>query len=201
MMRVADQLPRIFQANADRFYQRVILKALESLPTHGTLAVGETADMDEFLDRCAAQVENHTANEAAKAFALTLDGMFERQLYRWAGALGVIGKSTEATLKACAATASLDLAKAGMADNLRELHLVANVVRHGEGGSCGKLKAVAPQLWDSPLLDYYDLAPAPVPSSEEMRIRPPDLNRYARAIVRFWGHVDPLPNAVLEPPY
>ena len=32
-MKVADQLPRVFQANADRFYQRVVLGTLRELPT------------------------------------------------------------------------------------------------------------------------------------------------------------------------
>lgn len=82
VMNVADQLPRVFQANADRFYQRVILATLGQHPTHGTLAVGQASTLDEFLKRCAAQVDNHTANEAAKAFAFTVDGMFERQLSR-----------------------------------------------------------------------------------------------------------------------
>lgn len=200
-MNVANQLPRVFQANADRFYQRVVLRALGELPMHDALVVGQATELGEFLDRCAAQVDNHTANEAAKAFALTLDGMFERQLSRWTNALGVKVKNVDAALRAAEQVASLDLVKAGMANDLSELHLVANVARHGEGGSCDKLKASAPQLWDNSLLDYYDLAPAPVPVSEELRIRPDDLRRYVRAIVRFWGHVDPLPDAVLDPPY
>lgn len=200
-MNVPDQLPRVFQANADRFYQRVVLTTLSELPTHDALVVGHTTDMDAILDRCAAQVDNHTANEAAKAFALTLDGMFERQLSRWTNAHGVKVKSLDAALRAAERIASIDLVKAGMAEDLSELHLVANVARHGEGDSCDKLKASAPQLWDNPLLDYYDLAPAPAPASEELRIRPDDLRRYVRAIVRFWGHADPLSNAVLDPPY
>lgn len=200
-MNVAEQLPRVFQANADRFYQRVVLATLANLQTHDALAEGETSDVDVFLDRCAAQVDNYTANEAAKAFALTLDGMFERQMSRWANALGVKAKSFEALATACARRVSVDLEKAGIADDLTELHLVANVARHGDGGSCDKLKARSPQLWHSPLDDYYDLAPDPVPVSEELRIRPDDLRRYARAVVRYWGHVDQLPNAVADPPY
>lgn len=200
-MNPTDQIPRVFQANADRFYQRVVLAALDQLPIHDALVVGEASSMDEFLDRCAAQVDNHTANEAAKAFALTFDGMFERQLSRWASGHGVEAKGWEKLLKDCTKIASLDLVATGMADDLNELHLVANVVRHGDGRSCDELKASAPQLWDRPSLDYYDLAPGPVPASDELRIRPDDLRRYARAITRFWGHVDPLPNAVLDPPY
>ena len=87
-MGTTDQLPRVFQASTDRFYQRVILEALEQLPTHGTLLVGEASTTNEFLDRCAAQVDNYTANEAAKAFALTFDGAYERKLIRQSARCG-----------------------------------------------------------------------------------------------------------------
>ena len=196
-----DQLPRIFQANIDRFYQRVVMTALSQLSTHTELAVGEAADMDEFLDRCAAMVDNYTANEAAKAFALTLDGMFERQISRMSQMKGLETGSWDRSLKSCAGAAGVDLAAIAVENDLSELHLVANVVRHGEGRSCDTLKAVAPQLWHSPAPDYYDLAPGPTPTSEELRVRPDDLRRYARAIQRFWGHLDRLHGAVLEPPY
>ena len=201
-MSPADQLPRVFQANADRFYQRVVLATLGQLRSHGALVVGQANSMDEFLDRCAAQVDNYTANEAAKAFALPIDGMFQRQLARWAHAsTGAASQSYDALLNDCAARSSIDLAATGMADDLNELHLVANVVRHGEGKSCEILKAVAPTLWDATALDYYDLAPGPVPESDNLRIRPDDLWRYVRAVSRFWGHADPLPMATPEPPY
>ncbi len=105
--------------------------------------------MEEFLTRCAAQVDNHTANEAAKAFALTLDGLFERQLCRWAHAHGEKADSMKTALPACVRIGALDLAATGMAHDLEQLHLVANVVRHGEGPACKKLQATAPLLWDS----------------------------------------------------
>ncbi|MEV5022610.1 hypothetical protein MRBLMA1_002467 [Sphingobium sp. LMA1-1-1.1] len=179
----------------------MIVVTLDQLPAHNPPVVGETSSMDEFLARCAAQVDNHTANEAAKAFALTLDGLFERQLCRWAHAHGEQAGSMETALPACVRIGGLDLAATGMADDLKELHLVANVVRHGEGRSCKELQAIAPLLWDSTSLDYYDLAPAPTPVSEMLRIRAGDILRYARGIGRFWGHLDPLPMAVLDPPY
>lgn len=197
----ADQLPRIFQANIDRFYQRVVVIALSQFSTHGELAVGEAADINEFLNRCAAMVDNYTANEAAKAFALTFDGMFERQISRMAQMKGLDARSRDKSLKSCTDVADIDLAAIAVKDDLFELHLVANVVRHGEGRSCVDLKAVAPQLWHSPATDYLDLALGPTPPSEELRIRPDDLRRYARAIQRFWGHLDRLPGAVLDPPY
>jgi len=200
-MNDVDQLPRVFQANADRLYQRVIVATLCQLQTHDALVVEKATDMGEFLNRCAAMVDNYTANEAAKAFALTLDGMFERQLSRWAYMWGSKATARDGFLRDCAKAAGLDLVATGMASDLSELHLVANVVRHGKGPSCDDLKTDAPQLWDSMSQDYYDLIPGPTPMSDEFRIRPDDLRRYARAIVRFWGHVDPLPNAVLNPPY
>ncbi len=197
----ARQFPRIFQANIDRFYQRVITPTLAGLSRHAVLVTGETASMDEFLDRCAAQVDNHTADEAAKAFALTLDGLFERQLSRWARTNGSTAQGLDKLLATCAQIASIDLDAIGIAADLRELHLAANVVRHGEGRSSADLQALAPGLWDSEATDFLDLAPGPTPPSEALRIRAGDLKRYARAIMRFWGHADPLPMAVRDPPY
>ncbi len=200
-MDIADQLPRIFQANIDRIYQRVILATLGQLPTHEMLVAGQARSMDEFFARCAAQVDNYTANEAAKAFALTLDGIFERQLCRWAHAHGEKAGSMNKALPICARIGGLDLMATGLASDFEELHLVANVVRHGEGGSCEELQAMAPHLWDSASHNYYDLAPGPTPASDRLRISSNELRRYARSMVRFWGHVDPLPSAVLDPPY
>jgi len=83
-----DNLPRIFQANIDRLFQLVIRPGLEALPVHPELHFGETTSLDEFLDRSAAQVDNYTANEAAKAYALILAGLFERQVRIWGRGLG-----------------------------------------------------------------------------------------------------------------
>lgn len=199
-MNPADQLPRVFQVNIERFYQRVVAMVLDQLPLHGRLATGEAGNLDEFLTRCAEQVDNHTAFEAAKAFALILDGQFERQLCRWAQAQGAQPRSMETALPACARIAGLDLDAIGLADDLKELHLVANVVRHGDGRSCTELQVLAPSLWNAGAIDYVDLAPGWTPASEMMRIRAEDLRRYARAIIRFWGHADPLPMAVTDPP-
>lgn len=200
-MNLSDQLPRVFQANADRFYQRVIIATLDQLPMHDVLTVGEAKTFEEFADSCAAQVDNYTINEAIKAFALTFDGMFERQLRRWATVHGVKAKTWDKLLKKCAQIRSLDLEANEMSDNLVEMHLVANVIRHGDGQSCRELKARAPGLWDNPSRDYYDLVPGPSPASDELWMQPNDLRRYACAVFRFWGNVDPLPHAALNPLY
>ncbi|QDX28295.1 hypothetical protein FPZ54_14060 [Sphingomonas suaedae] len=178
----------------------MVVPVLEQLPMHDPLVSGQASSMDELLNRCSEQVDNHTAFEAARAFALTMDGLFERQLCRWAHTHGKKASSMETALPTCAGIASFDLATAGLVDDLKELHLVANVVRHGEGRSCKELQVLAPQLWDEEASDYHDLAPGAAPASDLLRISGEDLSRYARAIIRFWGHADPLPVAALNPP-
>lgn len=205
----AAHLPRIFQANIARFYERVVKPGMVLLPVHSELVFGVAPTMDQFLDRAAAQVDNYTSNEAAKAYALTLSAVFERQLSVWARAIVTNGATAspnkkptyEALLCQCAEYGDIDLPALGLDHDLIELLLVGNVVRHGEGGSCEKLRKLTPGLWDSDPSQYVDLLPGPLTLSEQMRIREPDLVRYIRAVTRFWGHADPLPMAVTDVPY
>jgi len=207
-MSTAEQLPRIFQANLGRFFERVILRVMENLPSHAALETGEADSLDQFLDRAAAQVDNYTSNEAAKAFVLTLAGLFERQMSRWARATqdaGIADMSRltgfEPLLAGCAEQAGIDLVVDGLGEALTQMFVVANVVRHGEGRSCERLRAIAPDLWDEEGADYHDLLPGTPVASEHVRVRQADLERYIRAVTRFWGLADPLPLAVTGPPY
>lgn len=207
-LQIKDQLPRIFQANLARLFERVVQPAMEMLPVHSMLECGEAATMDQFLDRAAAQVDNYTANEAAKAFTLTLAAVFERQLSIWARALYLdmaidVPKSRgfQDFLALCAEHAGIDIAQTELGADLNEMFMVANVVRHGEGSSCEKLKLIAPTLWDDASNDYRDLLAGPQILSEHLRIRMRDLIRYIRAATQFWGLADPLPMAVTDPPY
>ena len=164
--------------------------------------------MEQFLDRASAQVDNYTTNEAAKAFALTLAAIFERQLSIWAPAV-YRDKAIEMPksrgfqdfLALCAKHAGIDLNQGELGADLSEMFMVGNVVRHGEGPSCEKLKTIAPQLWEDAVDDYHDLLAGPRIPSEHLRIRTLDLLRYIRATTRFWGLADPLPMAVTDPPY
>ncbi|AJA07287.1 hypothetical protein SKP52_01750 [Sphingopyxis fribergensis] len=208
MMSTAEQLPRIFQANLGRFFDRVILPVMDKLPSHAELETGEADSLDQFLDRAVAQVDNYTANEAAKAFVLTLAGLFERQMSRWARATEDAGGADmsrltgfEPLVAGCAGQAGIDLAADGLGEALTEMFVVANVVRHGEGRSCERLRALAPHLWDEESVDYHDLLPGTPVASEHVRIRQADLERYTRATTRFWGLADPLPLAVTNPLY
>lgn len=208
MQPLLDQLPRIFQANIVRLYERVVRPGLGLLPVHSELVFGEAPTLDAFLDRAAAQVDNYTANEAAKAYALTVAAVFERQLSAWARAIDARAGAEaaarpsryEALLRRCAEHAGLDLDGLGLAPDLKELLLVGNVVRHGEGPSCDRLRDLAPGLWDYAPTDYVDIVAGPPPVSERMRIREADIARYVRAAGRFWGHADPLPMAAREVP-
>jgi hypothetical protein len=202
------QLPRIFQANIVRLYDRVVRPGLDLLPVHSELGFGVAPTLKTLLARAASQVDNYTANEAAKAFALTVAAVFERQLSAQvraivaAGAAASPGKNAryEALLELCAGYAGLDLTRLGLQADLNELLLVANVVRHGEGPSCEKLRALAPGLWQYEPTEYVDIVTGSPPISEQMRIRPCDLARYVRAAGRFWGYADPLPMATVEVP-
>jgi hypothetical protein len=203
-----DQLPRIFQANLARLFERVIQPAMEALPVHSSLECGEAATIEQFLDRAAAQVDNYTVNEAAKAFTLTLAAIFERQLSIWAHAVHLDNatdmpksRGFQDFLALCAERAGIDIEQSELGVDLTEMFVAANVVRHGEGSSCEKLKMIAPALWDNAANDYHDLLAGPRIPSEHLRIRMGDLVRYIRATTRFWGLADLLPMAVIDPPY
>ncbi|MFC5374817.1 hypothetical protein ACFPIF_19840 [Brevundimonas faecalis] len=199
-----NQLPRIFQANLARLFERVILTGMNALTVHEHLEYGEAATLEQFLDRAAAQVDNYTANEAAKAYTLTLAAVFERQMSVWARALQADfagTRSFEALLKGCAGQAGIELAQDSLGADLMQMFTAANVVRHGDGPACQKLQTQAPELWDSDALDYFDLLPGAPVVSEQLRIRKPDLVRYIKAATRFWGLADPLPMAVTDYPY
>lgn len=208
MLSTKDQLPRIFQANLARLFDRVILPGMEALPVHVRLGQGQAASLDDFLDRAAAQVDNYTANEAAKAYTLTLAAVFERQLSIWARAIHATGSADMSKLRgfqphllACAEQAGIDIALGDLGSDLTQMFIVANVVRHGEGESCERLRVLAPGLWADQTADYRDLLAGPPVPSEHLRIGKNDLIRYIKATTRFWGLADPLPMAVIDPPY
>lgn len=200
--------PRVFQANIDRLFRGVISPSLARLPIHEALETGEAASLDRFLDRAAAIVDNHTVNEAAKAYALVLAAVFERQLRIWGRSLGVTVEKRrpgyepfDLYLAACAEAQTLDLDDRNLGQTLNELFLVANVFRHGDGGSLTALRTRAPQFWDYAPTRYIDLSPPGPDQSERLLIGPNDITRYAGACVRFWGLADKGDFATAEPPY
>jgi len=203
-----DNLPRIFQANTDRLFQRIVRPTLAAPPIHAVLTFGETGSMDDFLDRAAAQVDNYTANEAAKAFTLMLAGLFERQLRIWGRVRGLTMEKHKfgrepfrEYLRLCAVEGGVDLDEAAIGDDLVEMFLVANVYRHGDGTSVKDLKAHAPDRWAYDSSRYVDLLPPNAEQSEQLLLQPADVVRYTAACARFWGRADTLDHAVRDPYY
>ncbi|MCA0035327.1 hypothetical protein [Mesorhizobium sp. B263B2A] len=204
-----DLLPRIFQADLDRFYSRVVRPALGNLPIHGGVRTsGPCVSMTEFLDHAEMHTSNLLAFEARRCFALTLDGLFERQLRIWVRVhvpesqrARVAAVLFDPLIQETAERHSLDLKTGEVGSTIGELHVVANVVRHGDGRAVKKLRQLAPHLWK-----YADNTIATKSEeqsilSEGIQLSDADFARYMRAVTRFWGLADREPGAVVDVPY
>ncbi|MBN9254811.1 MULTISPECIES: hypothetical protein [unclassified Mesorhizobium] len=203
-----DLLPRIFQADIHRFYTRVLLPALDNLPLHsGVKTSGLAASMAEFLEHAQMHTSNMLAFEARRSFALTLDGLFERQLRIWARVhvsedrrAGIATVEINKLVRGVGLRHGLDLETGQVRVTIEELHLLGNAVRHGDGGSLTKLRDRAPHLWR-----YADNTVAAKSEehailSEGIQLSDNDFMRYMRAVTRFWGLVDREPGAMVDMP-
>ena len=203
-----DLLPRAFQADCDRFYTRVIRSTLDGLPLHSDVRGGEFTSQDEFLDNCEKHTSNLIAYEARRSFALTLSALFERQLRVWARVhfpedekAGVGSMEFEKLLTKTADRHAIDLAAASAGDAIRELYLLANAVRHGDGRSCNVLWERTRRFWrhmsDAAAEDCKQRSIL----SEFVQITDEDFVRYIRAVTRFWGLADREFGAIVDGPY
>ena len=197
-----DTWPRTIQANMARFYLRVIGPVVTRMPLHEEIVTGVAPDMDTFLDRCRAQVDNYTANEANKVYALVLIALFERYLRLWAAAkfsqsdFDFKRKPLLDLLEFVGIDLPVDLKETGLLAVFQEAQLVGNIVRHGEGRSMQELYDLNPSLVDRSKRQYVDLVDLGTPDSEWLKITPADLERYFNAMIKFWGVADTLPLAV-----
>lgn len=204
-----DLLPRIFQADLDRLYTLVVRPALGSLPCYdGVKTTGYVVSITEFLDHAEMHTSNLLAFEARRCFALMLAGLFERQLRIWArlhlpeNQRAAIGKlEFDRLVREADERHGLDLKSEEVGDTIKELHLLANAVRHGDGRSVDDLRGLAPYLWR-----YADGSTATKSEeqsilSEGIELSDADLARYMRAVTRFWGLADCEPGAVHDAPY
>jgi hypothetical protein len=204
-----DLLPRIFQADLDRLYTRVILPALGNPLLHDNIKTAELAtSMAVLLEHAEKHTSNLLAFEARRCFALTLGGLFERQLRIWARVhvpedqrAGVAGLPFHRLVKEAGSRHGLDLDTKGVGRAIEELHLLANAVRHGEGRSLDKLRRYAPHLWR--YASGEDAAKSAARSILSEGIQPSDHDflRYIRATTRFWGLADREWGAVVDTPY
>jgi hypothetical protein len=207
MMR-QDLLPRAFQSDCDRFYRRVVRATLDELPLHTAVRGGEFTSLDEFLDNCEKQTSNLLAYEARRSFALTLSALFERQLRLWARVhfseedrRGLPALKFGPLLTKTIELHGLDLETAFVASSIRELHLLANAVRHGEGWAVDALRKLTHHFWSHLTDAEAEACNERGALSEFIQITDSDFVRYIRALTRFWGLADHEPNAVIDGPY
>jgi hypothetical protein len=74
---------------------------------------------------------------------------------------------------------------------LNELHLVANTVKHGDGRSSDKLKALNPALFkdpNDPLPQFYGLPLRPL-VGEGLRLTSDHFNAYKACVENFWSEL------------
>jgi len=186
-MMTANSDPDALTAQADiyRFYVKVIQPALAEFVPTDDIVGGETTDTEAFLE--AARVDTHNAlcHEMRRTFALIIGALFERQLRSWL--LGKLPIETE-TVEGAKWPDLVKMVEKKVGDpigtDLWALWLVANAVRHGNGGAATKLLHTAPQLWNQarmkPELRWQsDLV-------GNMRICDAQLERYAKAVMEFW---------------
>lgn len=202
-------LPRVFQANIYRFFKRVVLPSLEQLPQRNDEVVGKTQSLDQLLEKCAKEIDDHTANEARRAFAFILSAIFERQLRMWCRV-----EFHDNNNNSCFDTLPFDklvdsavyfgkinfVTSDKPVDDIKELHLLANVIRHGEGASCRKLHDRAPHFWSYSANGDTRQANEQHHLSETIKIKNEHLHWYVRALLRFWGFADREPLAVIDSP-
>jgi hypothetical protein len=197
-----DFLPRVFQADLDRFYVRIILPTLSGIPLHDDVRTGEFTSMEEFLDNAEKHTNNVVVYEVRRSFALALAAIFQRQLQMWAlkhfaedERAKVIKMTFDALLRTVACKKKVYLTYAFVAKDIDELHLLANAVRHGDGPSLDKLRRDAPHL----LSGSAEVATSHL--SDIIRISDNHFVNYIRALMRFWGLADGEWGAVIDPPY
>ena len=201
-MQQIENWPRTIQENLHRFYQRVIKPVMTNTPVHKELITGAAPSMDVFLDRAAAMVDNYTANEANKVYALVLIALFERYLRLWAGHLfagtdiNTKRRDLMPLIDAVAVKVGIDLQAQDLRATLQEALLVGNVVRHGEGASLDTVRKIASHLIDRSKRDYVDVVDQQTPDSEWLRVRPQDIERYVCGMIRFWGLADKQPLSI-----
>ncbi|MBN9306926.1 MAG: hypothetical protein BGO82_05510 [Devosia sp. 67-54] len=199
-----DLLPRSFQADIMRFFDRAARPLLTDMTPHVGIKTGEKATIDEFLDDARKLTDNRVAFETRRILALSLVAIFERQLRIWGRvhiddlpADRVSAMPLDQLLDILVALRHIEIEPKAV-DTLKEMVLVGNVTRHGDGRSIDELRKAAPALWTS---GDAEAERASYTLSEKLEIRDEDFQRYMNAAVAFWGWADREPFAVRAGPY
>ncbi|SPU53489.1 Uncharacterised protein [Brevundimonas vesicularis] len=144
------------------------------------------------------------SNNLLKAIALTLNGQWQNDVVEWlceTQAFGSSGATDFSKFRKSASPEAVDkhvrrLRGCGLSTfpeyaTLRELHLVANAVRHGPGRSLTELWEAHPELW-APDSEIIRLRPWYMPAKEPLSqfiVSEADMNRYNDAVCTFWNRV------------
>jgi hypothetical protein len=184
----SDMVALTAQADIHRLYVKVIQPALaEFAPTVDVDIVGETTDIDQFLEHARINTHNSLCHELRRTFALILGALFERQLRFWLSEKMPAKKKNVETAKWPKLIKLVNCVDRSVTTNpvitdLEDLWLVANAVRHGNGRSAETLLQKKPDFWSQTEKEPHvkrDLI-------GKMRINDAQLELYARAIMRFW---------------
>lgn len=85
----------------------------------------------------------------------------------------------------------VDIKSKGFWKNLRELNSLANVIKHGEGGSASKLRRANPKLFHYPGTYEFSKSSMDLPiaaplAGDEIFVTTEDFDRYVEAVEQFW---------------
>jgi hypothetical protein len=175
------------QADIDRFYRKVIGPAVVEFAPGPDMIGGAATDEDESFARAAAYTHNALCWEVRRTFGLTIGALFERQLRSWLLSRAPerrreIGRARLHDLMPLVEEIGGFILDAEIVGDLRELWLVANAVRHGEGPSLSELAKAMPGLWEGSSVPEA----GHVQSMDKMRLKACNLHRYTHAVMKFW---------------
>jgi len=184
----SDMVALTAQADIHRLYVKVIQPALaEFAPTVDVDIVGETTDIDQFLELARINTHNLLCQELRRTFALVLGALFERQLRFWLSEKMPTDKETVENARWPQLVSRVNCVDGSITTNpvmtdLENLNLVVNVLRHGNGRSATLLLQKKCDFWSQTGKEPHlkrDLI-------GKMRIGDAQLELYARAVMRFW---------------
>jgi hypothetical protein len=175
------------QADLHRLYVKVIQPALAEFAPNNANIVEEPRNIDEFWDNARMITHDSLCYELRRTFALVLGALFERQLRFWLSEKLSSKKKNVEKAKWPELVGFINCVDSSITTNplmedLEDLWLVANTVRHGNGSSAEKLLHKKPGFWSHVSTSPHrnrDLI-------SNMRIDDAQIQGYAIAVMKLW---------------
>lgn len=186
----SDPIALTAQADIHRFCLKVIQPALAEFIPGPDSPVGIVGDIDTFLGLAQAATHNELCYEIRRAFGLAVGAMFERQIRSWMTSHYPGDRNEIESVSPMGFDPLIQRLRgigfndAGIANDVSELWLVTNAVRHGDGRSARDLAANTPQFWNH--LSSAKNEASPPRRASNMRLTDSDLYRYTVAAMKFW---------------